>query len=161
MNGLNLVRLISRAVPVVLLLLGCYSQAPLTLETPPPATRIIATITDTGTVVMSNKIGAGAQEVEGIVSSADATAWNLSVVRVDHRGGTSVMWNREVVNFPRYTLTNPSVKRLDKTKTWMAGALIAAAAFVASKLFTNIGADENPGGPPPPPANRVPGRGAP
>lgn len=143
----------------VLLLTACYSLDPLQAPAPPPAARIIATLTDTGTVVMANTVGPGASEIEGIVTSADANTWNLNLVRVEHRGGTSVNWNREPVTFPRYALTNPTVKRLDKTRSWMAGALIAAGAFVATRLFGSAGGDEGGGGPPPPPVNRVPAGG--
>src|SRR5215210_5929555 len=112
-----------------LLLTGCYTQAPLDASVPAPAARIIARLTDTGTVVMANTVGPGASEIEGIVTSADANTWSLNLLRVDHLGGTSVAWNREVVSFPRYTLTRPQLKRLDKTRSWGAAALIAATAF--------------------------------
>ena len=157
MNGLIFIVRFSR-VPglTVLLLAACYNQAPLVMAIPSPPTQIIATVTDSGTVAMANAIGPGAQEVEGIVSSADAQAWSLNLIRVDHRGGTSISWNRELVTFPRYALTNPTVKRLDKTRSWMAGALIAAGAFLAAKVFSNIGADEATVINPPPPALRLP-----
>ena len=143
----------------VLLLTACYTQTPLETPAPAPASRIIANLSDSGTVVMANAIGPGADEVEGIVASADASAWTLNLVRVEHRGGTSVAWNREQVTFPRYALSKTTVKSLDKSKSWMAGALIAAGALLASRLFTHGGADEPGGGPPPPPANRIPGGG--
>jgi hypothetical protein len=152
----SFVRVCRAPTLAVSLLAACYSQVPLTMTTPTAATRIIAVVTDSGTVAMANAIGPGAQEIEGIVSSADPQAWSLSLLRVDHRGGTSVFWNRELVTFPRYTLTNPTVKRLDKTRSWMAGTLIAAGAFLAAKAFSNIGADNNVIVNPPPPAIRLP-----
>jgi hypothetical protein len=161
MNGLNpTFRLFRGLGPTVFLLAACYTQVPLTSGVPAPATRVIATLTDTGIVVMSNTIGPGAEEVEGTVIDADANAWRLNLVRVDQRGGTSVLWNREPVTFPRYTLKNPMVKQVDKTRSWMAGTLVAVGAILAAKLFSNIGADENPQQPPPPPQIRVPGRGS-
>ena len=152
-------RLRRSVAAAVLALTGCYTEVPLEASAPAPAARIIASLTDSGTVVMANTVGPGASEIEGIVTSADANTWSLNLLRVDHRGGTSVIWNREVVSFPRYALTKPTVKRLDKTKSWAAGALIAAGALVATRLFGLGGADEPGGPPPPPPANRVPGGG--
>jgi len=93
------------------------------------------------------------------VSEADATSWRLNLVRVEHRGGFSTLWNREAVTFPRYALKDPTVKQVDRTKSWMAGTLVVVGAILAAKLFSNIGADEDPGKPPPPPAIRIPGGG--
>jgi hypothetical protein len=143
----------------LLVLTACYTQVPLEAPAPAPAARIIASLTDTGTVVMANTVGPGASEIEGIVTSADATTWSLNLLRVDHLGGTSVAWNREVVSFPRYALTRPQVKRLDKTRSWGAAALIAVGAFAATRLFSHAGSDDPGPPPPPPPANRVPAGG--
>ena len=135
---------------------ACYDQVPLT-TVPSPATRIIATVTDTGTVVMANTIGPGAQEVEGVVSAADPEAWKVNLMRVDHRGGSSVLWNRELVTFPRFALTKPTVTRVDKTRSWITGGLIAAGVFLAAKMFSTGGNDDNQITPPPPPVIRIPG----
>lgn len=140
------------AAPLALFLGACYTLNPLDTATPPqPATIIVAQLTDTGTVEMANKIGPGAREVEGIVSSADANTWSLNLTRVDHRGGSSVSWNHELVSFPRYTLTQVSIKKRDKTKSWLAGAGVVAIAFLAARLFGVLGADTQPDTPPIPP----------
>jgi hypothetical protein len=140
------------AAPLALFLSACYTVEPLDTAAPPlPATIIVAQLTDTGTVEMANKIGPGAQEVEGIVSSADAKTWNLNLTRVDHRGGTSVSWNHEQVSFPRFALTQVSVKKRDKTKSWLAGVGVVALAVIAARLFGVLGADTQPETPPNPP----------
>jgi hypothetical protein len=157
MTGIHLHRLRRSTGAGVLLLTACYTQVPLEAPAPAPAARIIASLTDTGTVVMANTVGPGASAIEGIVTSADANTWTLNLLRVDHLGGTSVAWNREVVSFPRYALTRPEVKRLDKTRSWGAAVLVGAAAFVATRLFSHAGSDDPGTPPPPPPANRVPG----
>ena len=116
-------------------LVGCYSQYPLAMPAPTPATRIIAQVTDTGAVVMGNALGPGVTEVEGIVAGADASSWNLYMLRVVQRGDISTAWNRELVTFPRNALTNVSEKRLDKKKSWVAATFIVAAAVVAARAF--------------------------
>jgi hypothetical protein len=143
MNTMNLNPSIRCVAPLLFFLAACYTAHPLEAPLPQPATRIVAQVTDSGTVAMANAIGPGAQEVEAVVSTADSNTWNLSLVRVDHRGGFSVMWNKELVPFPRYALTGVTEKRFDKRKSWMAGGLIAAGAFAAAKLFHALGADEN------------------
>ena len=72
------------------LLAACYTQLPLETPLPVPEQRIVAQVTDTGVLAMSNALGPGAREVEGIVAGADATVWDLRMVRVDYRGGSSV-----------------------------------------------------------------------
>jgi hypothetical protein len=148
---MKLNRLMRYSAPLGIFLGACYTVRPLDTAQPQPATIIIADLTDSGTVVMANKIGPGGEEVEGIVVGTDADTWTLNLKRVDHRGGTSVMWNQELVSFPRYALTHITEKRLDKGKSWFAGIGIAACAFLAARLFQVLGADTNPGTPPPSP----------
>ena len=140
------------AVPT-LLFSACYAQESLHTTVPAPATPIVAQLTDTGSIAMSNTIGPAAVEVEGIVASADANAWNLELQRVHHRGGSSVAWNRELVSFPRSAFTNVSVKRLDRTRSWMAGGLVVAGAFVLARALGVASGGEIPtkGGPIAPP----------
>jgi hypothetical protein len=120
---------------------------------PAPATRIVATMTDSGVVAMGNAIGPGSTEIEGIVVSADADQWTLEMLRVDHRGGTSVAWNREQVTFPRQALTNVSERTLDKKRSWLAAGLVAASAVLAGGLFGAITGGEEGGEPPVPTEN--------
>jgi hypothetical protein len=147
-----------RALAVMLLTscAACYTTRPLTTGVPAPETRVQAVLTDSGTVVMGGLIGTGALAVEGIVASADASAWDLRLMRVDHRTG-SVAWNREVVRFPRNVLANANEKRLDRNRSLIAAGLVVAAAVLARELFSAVISDGDPGGePPPPPAARVP-----
>ena len=150
MNPNNSLRRYVAFATIAALFTGCYTQYPLGMTVPAPQTRVIAQITDTGTVAMGNAIGPGATEVEGVVAEADANAWKLSMLRVDQRGSASTLWNREVVTFPRYALTNVSAKRLDKRKSWTAAVLIAATAFLAARAFGAFDISGEPGGTTPP-----------
>jgi hypothetical protein len=124
------------------------------MATPEPATRIVAEVTDMGTVEMGNAIGAGAVAVEGIVASTEGESWSLQLVRVNHRDGRSILWNRELVTFPRSALTNVEVKRLDKVRSWVAVGLVVVAAVAAGRAFGLVGGDE-PTDIEPPPPNRI------
>ena len=66
------------------------------------------------------------------------------MMRVDHRDGRSIPWNRELVTFPATTLTKPVVVALNKKKSWIAAAGITVGAFLAASAFgvINIGEDE-------------------
>ena len=146
------------AVFALPLLVGCYSLAPLETPMPSPDTRIVATVTDSGAAALSNSIGPGATEIEGIVSEADGAQWKIRLLRVDTRFGGTSAWDREVVTFPRFALMQPRVKVLDRRKSFLAGGGIVLGAFLAARLFSGLAADEPPGGGPVPPAIRlVPG----
>ncbi|HXM38743.1 MAG TPA: hypothetical protein VN908_08835 [Gemmatimonadales bacterium] len=140
-----------RALGLAPLLAACYTQRPLTTPLPAPATRIVAQLTDSGVVAMSTMIGAGAVEVEGVIAAADATAWDVQLLRVDYRGGASVLWNREQVRFPRYALTGATERRFDKRKSWLTAGVITVSAFLAARLFGVFGLGDNPATQPPPP----------
>lgn len=111
---------------------------------------------------MGNSLGPGAMAVEGVVSTATDTEWTLLMLRVDHRDGRSIPWNRETVSFPRAALSDPLVVVLDKRRSWLAaGATIAGALLVARGFTLLFGgdADDPNGEPPPPQADIVPGVG--
>jgi hypothetical protein len=139
------------AAGLVPLLAACYTQGPLTAPVPAPGTRIVAQVTDSGVVALSNALGPGAVEVEGEIAAAQANSWDLRVVRVDYRGGTSVLWNRELVSVPRSMLVQPIERRFNKRKSWFAAGLITATALLAARLVGVIGPGENIEKPPPPP----------
>ncbi|HEY0673611.1 MAG TPA: hypothetical protein VGD27_15135 [Longimicrobiales bacterium] len=138
---------------------GCYVEKPLETLPPPPATRILATLTDSGTVAMSNAIGPGALAVEGVVTSANNNVWVLQMLRVDHRDGRTINWNREPVSFAPNLLSKPTVKVLDRTRSWLAAGGIAIGAFVLAQAFDLFGSPDEEGEEPPPPASVIPSGG--
>ncbi len=131
---------------------ACYTEHPLTSARPVAVSRVVAQLTDTGSVAMSNAIGAGAVEVEGIMVDGDAGSWRLLLTRVDHRGQMSVRWNREIVTFPRYALTNVREKVLDKKRSWILAGVITVFVVGSALLFGGTLGGEIPDDPvlPPP-----------
>jgi hypothetical protein len=145
-----------RTTSVVSLLLlagqtsGCYVQRPLETPVPAPQMRIVAQVTDSGAVAVGSRLGPGAVQVEGVVATADESAWNLKLLRVDYRGGTSNTWNRELVTFPRFALSNATERRVNKTRSWLLAGLIGAGAILASQLFSEFSSGEGDDGEQPP-----------
>jgi hypothetical protein len=139
-----------------MLLAGCWTSRPLEVAVPQPQTRVIAQVTDSGAVALGNTIGAGALEVEGVVTEATPDAWKLQVLRVDDKFGASNVWQRQVITFPRYSLTRPRVKQLDKRRSWIAAGGIVLGAVAAARIFGGIIVGEDPDpNPNPPPATLV------
>lgn len=124
---------------------ACYVQRPLSSPIPDASTRIVAHITDTGSVALATMIGPGARLVEGVVVRAEPSAWDMEVIRVDYRGGTSQLWNRERVTFPRYALTSASERALNRKRTWIIAVAITGTAILAARLFGVIGFGGGPG----------------
>jgi len=139
------------ALGLVPLVAGCYSEIPLTTPTPAPGTRIVAQVSDSGIAALSNALGAGPIEVEGEIAATQPDSWSLRMVRVDYRGGTSVLWNRELVSVPRSMLVQPIERRFSKRKSWFTAGLLTATALLAARIVGVIGPGENPDKPPPPP----------
>ena len=129
----------------ILALSACYVQRPLSSPIPEASTRIVAQITDTGSVELASTIGPGARMVEGVVVRAEPTAWDMEVIRVDYRGGASQLWNRERVTFPRYALTNASERAFNRKRSWIIALAITGTAVMAAKLFGVIGFGGGPG----------------
>ncbi|MGK2962985.1 MAG: hypothetical protein ACSLFK_12685 [Gemmatimonadaceae bacterium] len=135
-------RLVIAGVLLVPVVSACYTQVPLETASPPPETRVIARVTDSGAVAIGAKVGPGATEVEGVVASANQHEWTLNLLRVDYRGGISTVWNREPVIFPRYALSHLMEKRVNKQRSWMAAGLFVVGAFAVTRLFGHGGSDE-------------------
>ena len=97
---------------------------------------------------MSNAIGAGALSVEGVVASANEQQWTLQMVRVNHRDGRAIDWNREAVAFPSNVLVSPTVKVLDRNRSWLAAGGIVIGAFVVARALDIgfVGEDDNSNG---------------
>jgi len=124
---------------------ACYTERPLSTPAPVPETRIVATITDVGAATMATEIGSGAVGLEGVIEAVDAESWSLRLLRVEHRDGRFVSWNRESVRFPSTALENVTERKLDRPRSWLTGGLIAGAAILAARAFQMIGADTNSG----------------
>jgi hypothetical protein len=135
----------------LLVLAACYTERPLTAPVPAPATRIVATITDSGAAALAGEIGSGAVALEGVVASADPNAWQLRLLRVEQRDGREIPWNREAVQVPASALTGVMERRLDKRRSWLAAGLVTASAVVAARIFRLVGADESHAPDPVPP----------
>src|SRR5262245_24223245 len=156
-------KVLSRPVAFACLLssAACYVERPIDGAVPSPETHIVATVTDSGTVAMANLIGGGATAVEGVIANADASSWELSLLKVWNREG-QVTWNRERVVFPRSVLSNARERSLDRTRSWLAAGVILAGGIAAAAIFDVVGGGSETTPDPIPPAQILrPGYGIP
>ncbi|HUP90234.1 MAG TPA: hypothetical protein VM100_12825, partial [Longimicrobiales bacterium] len=121
---------------------ACYNQKPLDTVPPPPAARIRAQLSDSGTVAMSNALGAGVIAFEAVVEQADPNVWQMRMVSASQKDGRVIDWNRELVSFPARVIVEPQVRILDKKKSWIAAVGLTVGAFLAARAFNVIGTDE-------------------
>jgi hypothetical protein len=98
-------------------LTGCYRTAELSTPVPAPGTRIVAELTPTGAERIEALIGADAVGLEARVAEVRPEAWELSVLRVDHRGSSSIPWNGERVVIPTDALRSVRERQLDTLRT--------------------------------------------
>ena len=126
---------------------ACYMEKPLDTVPPPPNTRITAQLTDSGTYVMGNAIGQGVLAVEGVVESADHDVWKIHMLHADQKDGRTVDWNNELVSFPSNVLVSPTVRVLDKKKSWIVAGATVLGVVIVGRSWNNIFAnDEKPTG---------------
>ena len=148
-----MLRLRPLGVICLLALAACYSHRPINGSLPASNTRITAELTDSGSLALSQTLGPAATDVEGIVASADQAGITLNVLRVQYRGGTSMTWTREPVRFPASALRNIRERRLDRTRSWMAGGLVTLGAVLIATVAGIVSGDDPGPTPPPPPIN--------
>lgn len=118
-----------------LLLTACYSSRPLASSVPEPDTRIVARLTEKGSAELAPRIGLDAVEVEGVVGEIGENGWEVGLLRVEHKGGRGVFWNREVVVFPEEALASVRVRRLNTTRTALFAGVVTAAVIVVGRAF--------------------------
>lgn len=128
-------------------LTGCYRTAELSTPVPSPGTRIVAELTPTGAERMERWIGAEPVGVEARVAEVRPEEWELSLLRVDHRGSPSIQWNGEPVVFPVEVLRGVRERQLDAIRTGAFGVVLGTTLFILARNFMSAQlSDENGGG---------------
>lgn len=134
-------------------LTGCYTTTELRSPTPEPGTRIVAELTPVGTVQMEPLIGAEAVGVEARVLAARPEEWELSLLRVAHRGVPGVQWSGERVVFPAEVLRGTRERRLDALRTAAFTVGVGTLLVVLARNFMWAAGGSDNGGPGPDPVH--------
>lgn len=132
---------------------GCYTYPP---APSPPATgsRVALQLNDVGRVGMAGRIGASADEIEGVVEAVSDSAVSLRVVSVEYLNGQVNRWSGEPVVVSRAFVNTVRERQYSRSRTFMsiaAGAGVVIA-FIATRVLLGSGSTERepPPGPEPP-----------
>lgn len=142
-------------LPLGLLLAGaaCYRYVPIAGGAPPPGSEFRANLTDDGSQRLTPILGAQVATVEGRVSSANDSAFVVSVSATTNKAHVQTFWTGESITLPRSAIQTIEARQLNRRKTWLIAAIGIAGGFFAAKIFDLFegSAGGDGGGPPPPP----------
>src|SRR4051812_10171124 len=131
-------RIFRRALPVLVLLGGCYGYYP--SSGPSPVGRDVElTLSDSGAVALARQIGASAQAVRGRYATDSANALILAVTGVHQRDGNDVDWKGEHVAFPRPLVMKVEERRFSRARTALFTGMVAIAAVALRQAFSGDG----------------------
>ena len=139
----------ARVSPIVLLLLcGCYVNAPL-VTAPEPGTELHVTLTDRGSVDLAQYLGRGVASVNGRLIQSDDSAVSVSVTQVVTQSGDDQLWKGESVTIPRASIASVQHRKLSFWRSGIVGGAVAVAAFLIGSEAGGISGGGKGGGPPP------------
>lgn len=142
-------------MPLALLLTGagCYRYVPITSGTPPTGSEFRAHLTEEGSLRLTPILGNQIAIVEGRVTSANDSAFVVSMTATTNKALIQTYWTGESITLPRSAIQTIEARQLNRRKTWFIAALGIVGGFFAAKIFDLFegSASGDGGGPPPPP----------
>ncbi len=146
-----------RCIPLAFVVVGaaCYRYVPIASSAPPAGSEFRARLTDEGSARLTPTLGAQIALVEGRVSSANDSAYVVSVSATTNRSQVQTFWTGESVTLPRTTIQALEARMLDRRKTWVIATIGLVGGVLAAKVFDLFGGSaggsgSGGGGPPPP-----------
>lgn len=105
---------------------ACYTNTPVGMDARPVAgATVVADITDRGRVNLGSRIGASPLRVEGQATAFTDSTLTLAVASVEGVRGEVTRWSGESVTLNRSDLSLVQVRRLDRGRSVLLGAIIA------------------------------------
>jgi hypothetical protein len=126
-------------------LTGCYSYRPLWSGEPAPGSVITFGLTDRGRVALSDRLGPGARNVTGLLTSATDSAYVVSVRTVTYIEGDRVAkWNGEPVDISKHDISGVAERQLSKSRSWLAAGIVAGALALGTAIVIKGTAGPDP-----------------
>jgi hypothetical protein len=132
---------------------GCYNIHPVATPEAAVGARVVATLTDAGSVGVASQVGPRVMEVEGVIQRMTADTLQLGVVRTIDRSDIESLWNGETVRIPVSGIGSLRERQLSTRKSVLAAALIAGGALLLAAAASGLGVFDGDGGGPPVPPN--------
>src|SRR5262252_453604 len=132
---------IATATAAAFLASGCYAYVAPSANQAERLTgrQVQATLTDSGSVVMAEKVGPAVEQLRGSVVAEDLTSLSVAMDESVHRDGTGAPWRQEVIQVPRPLIREVDVRGFSPTRTLFAAFLTSAALFAVEKGFLKSG----------------------
>lgn len=137
-------RAVRASVAIVLLiphLSGCFHYVPVNHSATPNGIDVSVAITDRGRVELSPRLGHGVQRLRGQLLESTDTSLVLSVTSVQYVDtNVPAVWPTERMEITRDFVSDVRERRLSRSRTGIAAALlIAAAVAVSAMAITGFG----------------------
>jgi hypothetical protein len=141
-----------RAVLVIMLipqLTGCFQYVQVQSTEAPVGAQVSVGLTDRGRVAMTDAAGPGIRSLEGNLLERTDTSIVLSVSSVRYYDLGLATWAGERVEIQTDYIHDLRERRFSRTRTWIAGAVVAGgvvfASFLAIRGFGSDGDSDRPG----------------
>lgn len=139
---------------VLPLVQGCYTYVPVEAPVSPPVgERVAFEITDQGRASLADRLGPGVLRVDGTLTRADSSEYQVRVWGLSQFGMGRVLWSGEVVEINRDFVSGVQLRQLSRTRTYLTVGAVAVGlyAFAQSQALLGGGRDvDEPDNPDPP-----------
>ncbi|MEP6679590.1 MAG: hypothetical protein ABJB78_09845 [Betaproteobacteria bacterium] len=146
--------LVVAAIPALVGTLGCYSYTPARDVTSLTGRRASIALTDSGSVVLAPRIGAGVIALEGDYLGDSAGMHLLAMTLTRQRDGQEADWKGEHVAVSHALVASLDERAFSASRSLLAGALGVAGAIALTLALRGKG-ESSMGGPPP---GKLPGQ---
>ena len=109
-----------------LLVGACYEYVPARSVASLLGQRVQLSLTDSGSVVMASRIGPSVDAIEGNLVADSAGAYVVAVTLTRARSGAETDWREERVVVPHPLVASFAERRLSRSRSTFAGALMSA-----------------------------------
>jgi hypothetical protein len=125
-------RIHSVAALCTLLAGACYEYVPARSTTSVLGRRVQLALTDSGSMVMASRVGPSVDAIEGTLLADSADAYVIGVTLTRARSGAETDWREERVVVPHPVVASFAERRLSRSRSTFAGALVSAGIVAAT-----------------------------
>ena len=133
------IRLLMAAVPVLVAGAGCYEYHATALSGVRPGQTVHIVLNPSGSAALASTIGPNATTLDGQMLGRDSGQLTLAVTQIERSVGPEEFMRNEAITVPSQSAESITVRRLDRSRTFL-----TVGALIASVFFAHV-ATEQPG----------------